>query len=87
MRLEKIRLRINSIDAQIISLLIKRQKLMLAVGTYKKENRLPIHQPRREAEILRKLGRMARAEGISPALVRKIFMAIFRDSKRIQKKS
>ncbi len=85
MNLNNIRKRINKIDAQIISLLAKRQICSREVGIYKKQNKIAIHQPKREKEILVKLESMAKAKKLEPKSINKIFKVIFKNSRDVQK--
>lgn len=87
MKLEKIRGKLDKIDAKFVRLLSERQAYMPLVGKYKKENNIPFHQPKREKEILEYKKEMAKELSVSSELVEKIFLLIFKNSKDIQKES
>lgn len=54
MELENWRKEIDAIDASMAELFGKRMAIAEKIGVYKKENRLPIHDPEREKEVLKK---------------------------------
>ncbi len=63
MELENWRKEIDAIDASMAELFGKRMAIAEKIGAYKKENRLPIHDPEREKEVLKKnLARLNRPE-------------------------
>jgi chorismate mutase len=86
MNLVSIRKKINSIDVNIVKLVAKRQACMSTVGKYKKQNKLPIDQPDREAAIIAVLTNLSKKERVDPQLIEDIFSLIFMDSKKIQRK-
>ncbi len=51
----------------------------------KKECKLPISYPAREREIIKNMRALAKEKNIDPDLIEKIFKAIFKDAKRIQR--
>ena len=53
-KLNKYRVEIEQIDEHIISLFEKRMELSKEIGTYKKENNLPITDLNREQELIKK---------------------------------
>lgn len=71
----------------MIGLLSDRQKASILVAQYKKENDIPIHQPKREKEVLEKLKLMAAEKGISDKFIVELYRKIFLESKRIQRKA
>ncbi len=83
--LHTLRKKINSIDAQIISLLAKRQSCSREVGKFKKKNGIAIHQPKREKEILAKIEKMAKVKKIEPEFINKMYRVIFKNSREVQK--
>lgn len=87
MKLNSLRNKINKIDVRLISLLAKRQSMMPIVGEEKRRNGIEINQPKREKEIMSKLEEIAKAEGLDIDLTRKIFKAVFKNSKDIQRYS
>ena len=62
MELNEIREQINSVDAQLVELFVKRMDLSAQVADYKKTNKMPIHVPAREREILKDVAAKAGPE-------------------------
>ena len=84
MELEKIRKEIDSIDWELLHLFNRRFELALMAKRHKKE----IHDPSREAEILKKLGHLSSSFRIvRPDFIEKMFRDIFQESRRIQKEA
>ena len=54
MDLNELRNEINQIDGEILKLFLRRMDVSAQVADYKQANSLPIHQPQREREILKK---------------------------------
>lgn len=75
---------IDAIDAQIISLLGERWKLVEEVTRIKKENNLPPLQPERFAELLNEMKRLATEQEIPTGLVEEIWNSIHKYSRRSQ---
>ncbi|MCF7865293.1 MAG: chorismate mutase [Candidatus Pacebacteria bacterium] len=84
--IQNLRQKINNFDMKIIELISKRQSLMPLVGLYKKENKVPIHQPQREKEILAKIKILADEHKLNPVMLEKIFKTLFKDAKERQRK-
>jgi chorismate mutase len=63
--LEQLRERIDEIDEEVVRLLNERASCALRIGEAKKEMGLPIYQPEREADVLRRV-RAASAAGGGP---------------------
>ncbi len=59
MDLNELRNEINSIDEEILSLFLRRMDITSQVADYKKAHDLPIYQPQREREILKKVADQA----------------------------
>jgi len=85
MHLNTIRKRIDVIDRTIVELIAERQSYMAEMGKYKRAHELPYYQPKREKEILKSKGELASARGVDAVLIKKIFLLIFKNSRRIQK--
>lgn len=85
MNLEQIRKRIDKIDAKLVALIAERQSYMADVGKYKRRNNLPYYQPEREKEIIKSKKGMAKKSGADQNLIKKIFILIFKNSRKIQK--
>lgn len=75
--------RIDEIDAAILDLLNERFELAAGLGAAKRERRIPIYDPKREEEIIRRLlGRGAR--NLAPEAVVSIWREIFSASRLAQ---
>lgn len=76
--------KIDSIDANVLQLLGERLQCTQAIGTYKKEQGLPIVQQGRWQEILDKAIVMGEDEGLTKDFVSAVFNAIHDESVRRQ---
>lgn len=83
-QMQKHREEINKIDSSIIKLLEKRFKIVKKIGVYKKKNKLPIQDLKREKEIIEKKKKESRLSG---KFIWEIFSLIFLESKRLQRRS
>ncbi len=81
LKLDQIRQDIDSIDRQLVELILKRMDCSRRVAEYKKENKMPVLDSAREAEILDKVARLAGEQGES---IRMIFASIMKQSKALQ---
>lgn len=79
MDLEQLRDGINKIDHQLMELLDQRFKLVKQVGTYKKENKLPIIDNDRQKLILEKANNFNNS-----ASIKKIYQLIFTTSCEVE---
>lgn len=78
--LEQVRLRLDSIDREMLRLLNERMRIALDIVRAKREAGLPVFDPGREELVLERLS--ARNEGpLSPEGVRRIWSAIFSESR------
>lgn len=82
--LEALRCEINTIDQDLLNLLIKRMQVVQQIGKYKGENRITILQPQRWDEIKSVHIAMARECGLSDAFIEKYLEAIHLESIRLQ---
>ena len=62
MQLQQLRTQIDEIDEQLITLFTRRMAISAAIGSYKKENNLPIFDPTRERAKLQDVAAKAGAE-------------------------
>jgi chorismate mutase len=49
--------RIDALNTQLVDLLNERARCALAIAEHKKEKNLPVHDPKREKEVLEKVAR------------------------------
>ncbi len=82
--LSDLRLSINSIDNEILSLISQRMNVAEEIGIYKKENNVTILQPKRWGTIQKKLIENAENQGLSIKFVKKYLEAIHQESIRHQ---
>ncbi|MCL2819259.1 MAG: chorismate mutase [Oscillospiraceae bacterium] len=82
MELNELRFEIDKIDDSILKLLDKRMDLSVKVAEFKKKHKLPIHDPKRELEILDKLIKKVKKERESA--IKTLYMLIFELSRTEQ---
>ncbi|MBU0614828.1 MAG: chorismate mutase [Nanoarchaeota archaeon] len=82
--IKKIRKHIDRIDMVIITALAERMSLMPEIGNYKKEKNIPVFDEKREIQIMDRLKKVARENGLEESFVEEIFLSIFNEAKRIQ---
>ena len=83
--LGKLRLRIDSLDNELIQILAKRIKVCLAVGEYKKEHRMAVIQSNRYNELVKRLCEQGKEVGLAEQFVKEIMDTIHKESVRQQK--
>jgi chorismate mutase/prephenate dehydratase len=81
--LKRLRSRIDGIDGQILSLLCERQEIASEIGREKKDLRLPVFDPAREQEVLRRLTSNGQGS-LSPHAIRSIFAEIISAARAVQ---
>ena len=59
MELNELRNEINQIDDELLKLFLRRMEVTDQVADYKREHNLPIYQPQREREVLKKVAEQA----------------------------
>ena len=79
-----LRKQIDEIDEQLLTILAKRNRISMEIGTYKKENNMPVLQTGRYNEILEKRAHMGEAMNLDREFVFAIMKAIHEESVRIQ---
>ena len=84
MELNELRNEINQIDDEILNLFLRRMDVAEQVADYKRANNLPIYQPQREREILKKVADQAGPEKSGYARV--LFSMLLELSKSSQNK-
>lgn len=82
--LNEIRKNINKLDETLIKLLAKRRELSKEVILAKESSRSPIRDQKREADLLNRLIKIAKKEGLDSHYVSKVFYEIIEDSVRLQ---
>jgi len=85
--LEKSRKKIDKIDAELVKILAKRFKITKQIRKYKKINKLPLIDRKRENSILETKIKLAKILKLDPDLIKNIFMLIFEKAKNANKKN
>ncbi len=73
--------KIDSIDAQILSLLAQRQKIVDDVVTLKKTHSIPVYHPAREEDLISKLRAQAIKASLDPDFMEDLYRVIIRKSR------
>ena len=77
------RRRINKVDRQILDLLNERVRCVLRLAPLKRRNNIPVHEPRREEEVLSKL-REQNEGPLSDEALGHIFEAVMKEMRAVQ---
>jgi len=75
-RLEVLREEVEATDDRILALVRKRMDLARAIGAAKEAAGLPVHDPVREARVVRRVATQARALAMPGEEVRSLFWSI-----------
>ncbi len=75
-RLNRLRDRIMDCDRQLVEVLRRRRDLVREVGTLKASLGIPVTDPRREAEVVRRAAELAREADLDEELVRNLIWSI-----------
>lgn len=78
------RSKIDSLDAQLISIIGQRERIVREIGIYKAENNIPALQKDRFKQVLERSIEAGKKEGLSPVCVEEIMTAIHKESLRIE---
>ena len=78
------RLRIDTIDEQLLRLLNSRSACAVEIGRLKRRLGLPVYSPDREAAILERVMRESPGP-LEPAAVRRVFERIIDESRRLER--
>ncbi len=82
--LKSLRKEINRLDEQLIRLLAERRKLSQKIVKLKAADGIPLRDETREAELLKRIVRLAETNGLDVNFVKRIFYEILDDSIRLQ---
>lgn len=80
-----LRRQLDEIDGELLQLLARRFDVIHKVAELKKEHAIPVAQPERVAEILDTRATQSEALGLSPALVKRLWQAIIRQSCAVER--
>jgi len=79
--LKRLRLRLDDIDQQIVSLLVKRQTEVEHVVQLKKAHNIPVYHPAREENLISRRRNQGSKAGLDPDYVEEIYRRILRQSR------
>lgn len=82
--LARLRDRISRLDDELIHLVAERRDLVLQVGRTKARMGVPVLDPTREAEVVRRAAERARSAGVDPELVRDVIWRIIAGARVLQ---
>ena len=83
-RLAELRRRILEVDETLVRLVGERRTLVLEVGQLKDGLGLPVMDPGREAEVVRRAASLARESGVDEELVRDVIWRIIASARDAQ---
>jgi chorismate mutase len=83
-RLEQLRAEIAATDAELVAVLARRLSLAREIGQVKESLGVPVMDPAREAEVVRRAGELARAHGTDAELVRSVIWRIIDAARGVQ---
>ena len=78
-----LRQRIDEVDRRILDLLNERVRYVLELAPLKRRNNIPVHEPRREEEVLSKL-REQNEGPLSDDAVCRVFEAVMKEMRAVQ---
>lgn len=89
MSLEDLRQRIDDLDGQLVRLLNERASCALQIGQHKQAMGLPMYQPEREAEVLRRVRAASVAGGgpLGPEAIARVFERIIDEARGLELKA
>jgi chorismate mutase/prephenate dehydrogenase len=83
-RLNELRQEIEQIDLALIDLLARRLNCAAEIGPLKEALGLPVMDPAREAEVVRRAAALARDRGIDPELARDVIWRVIAQARGVQ---
>lgn len=81
--LNTLRQEVSDLNCEILKLLVERGEAVQKLGDYKRAHQMPIHDPKREEEILEEISNMQHAPYPLES-IQEIYQAIFNAAKDIQ---
>ena len=82
-QLEQLREAIDTVDAEILRLVVARVELVLSIAECKRSQQMPVYDPDRERAVIERLLGLA-PTNLDPQLVRRIFERIIDESRRVE---
>jgi chorismate mutase-like protein len=89
MTLEDLRQQIDDIDAQLVLLLNQRAECALAISRAKRAREMPVYQPEREAQVLRRVRAASAARGgpLGEEAITRLFERIIDEARALESKA
>jgi len=85
-RLEELRVRIEAVDRNLVSLIGERRDLVIEIGQAKESLGLPVMDPPQEAKVVRRAAAVARELGVDEELTRDVIWLIIAAARNTQEK-
>lgn len=82
--LHRLRSEIEETDRALVRLIARRVEMARRVGAVKHDAGLPPLDPAREAAVIRRVGEIAREEGVSEEAIRELFWHVIAMSRSVQ---
>lgn len=83
-RLDRLRDTIAALDAELVDVLARRIATAAEIGRVKGALGLPVMDPAREAEVVRRAAELARDRGVDPELVRDVVWRVMHGARGVQ---
>ena len=80
MDIDELRLQIDTLDRQLVDLLVARSRVTAEIGAFKRERGLALYVPERESELLNARREQAQAAGADPDMVEDVLRRVMRGS-------
>ncbi len=80
MDIDELRLQIDTLDRQLVDLLVARSRVTAEIGAFKRERGLALYVPERESELLSARREQAQAAGADPDMVEDVLRRVMRGS-------
>jgi len=84
MDLNQLRIRIDSIDQQIIILISERMNVVWQIGEYKRKNKIQITDTSREQVVIERVVGNGKKVGLDTEFIENLFKLIIEEAKKIQ---
>ncbi len=82
--LDRLREQIAAVDDALVDLIARRLRLAARIGEIKEAMQLPVLDPAREAEVVRRAAAGARERGADPELIRAVLWQIIDHARGVQ---
>ncbi len=83
MSLDEFRAHLDTIDAQLMTLLAQRAQIVVQVADYKRQHNLPVHVPEREEAIVARL-RAMNPGPLSGEAVARIYQVVIEEMRKFE---